>query len=177
MGELDLLIDEIMLMSRLDSGVSLMRPEALDLVALVAEECARFEHCSIAGGAPEIIGDPNLLRRLVRNLLKNAVSHGAPPVEVDLRRVGDQVTVTVSDNGPGIGEESRDKVFQPFFRGVDRQNVEGYGLGLALVRQIAEAHGGRAEVATGGRFRSAIAVTLPISGPPGGFSAPPANGA
>ncbi|MEZ5810592.1 MAG: ATP-binding protein [Rhizobiaceae bacterium] len=162
-GELDMLIDEILLMSRLEAGAGSGHAEAVDLVALIAEECARFDHCSVSGRAPDITGDPNLLRRLVRNLLKNAVDHGAPPVEAEVEAAGDIVRLTVGDCGPGIAEENRDKVFEPFYRDPARQNSDGYGLGLALVRQIAEAHGGTAAVATRARTRSGIIVTLPVN--------------
>jgi signal transduction histidine kinase len=93
-------------------------------------------------------------------------------VEVGLRPEGTEVVLTVSDGGPGIEPQDRENVFRPFFRGADRQNVRGYGLGLALVRQIAEAHGGSAAVVAEGRLRSSVAVRLPISS-----SAPRANGA
>ncbi len=163
-AELDELIDEIMLMSRLDAGSQLDLSQRIDLVALAAEECARYEHCSLSGWAPEISGDANLLRRLIRNLLENANEHGAPPVEVEIRADDQKVVLTVSDCGKGIPREFSEKVFQPFYRGSDRQNVRGYGLGLPLVRQIAETHGGSVAVLTNGKMRSAIAVTLPIIG-------------
>ena len=162
-GELDLLIDEILLMSRLEAGAKMDRTESIDLLGLVAEECARFEHCSVAGNAPEIRGDPHLLRRLVRNLLKNAVEHGAPPVEVEINAVADTVRLTVCDAGNGIAPEYREKVFEPFFREVHMQDKKSYGLGLALVRQIAEAHGGTAVASSDANGRFSIVVTVPLS--------------
>lgn len=162
-AELDELIDEIMLMSRLDAGSHLDLSQPVDLVALAAEECARYEHCSLSGKAPEVQGDANLLRRLIRNLLENANEHGAPPIEMEIHAGDSQVVLTVSDSGRGIPEEYREKVFQPFYRGSDRQNVKGYGLGLPLVRQIAETHGGSVEILANAKLRSAIAVTLPIN--------------
>lgn len=159
-AELDTLIDEILLMSRLDSGAHTDHFVAVDLVALVAEECARFEACDFSGSAPEIKGDARLLRRLIRNLLDNAHKHGRPPVDVDLAPSGDKVTLTVRDHGFGIGEQDRERVFQPFFRGPDRQNVGGYGLGLPLVRQIARAHGGDVEIVSSDGSFSAFRVTL-----------------
>jgi signal transduction histidine kinase len=152
-----------MLMSRLDAGSNVDLSQPVDLTALAAEECARYEHCSLTGRSTEILGDASLLRRLIRNLLENANEHGEPPVEVEIRAAGDQVVLTVSDCGRGIPEEFREKVFQPFYRGSDRQNVRGYGLGLPLVRQIAETHGGSVSVLTNAKMRSAIAITLPIS--------------
>lgn len=159
-AELDTLIDEILLMSRLDSGAHTERFIAVDLVALIAEECARFDDCDFSGSVPEINGDPRLLRRLVRNLLDNAHKHGRSPVDVEVGKSGDRIILTVRDHGFGISEQDRERVFQPFFRGSDRQNVGGYGLGLPLVRQIAQAHGGDVEIVSTEGTASAFRVTL-----------------
>ena len=161
-AELDNLIDEILLMSRLDAGSHANMGHEIDLVALAAEECARYEACSLTGWAPAIRGDPVLLRRLLRNLIENGVKHGAPPVTVRLARKDGQVELTVSDRGEGIPEEARADVFQPFFRAPAKQNVKGYGLGLPLVAQIAEVHGGAAAILPSAELRSAVRVTLPL---------------
>lgn len=161
-AELDSLIDEILLMSRLDAGTHSGPGEKVDLVALAAEECARYRECDLTGTAPEISGDPRLLRRLVRNLLDNAFAHGAAPVRVRLSAADGHVTLTVSDGGPGISSQDLDRVFRPFYRGPGRQNVRGYGLGLALVRQIAEVHGGSAVVRSPPGAGTCIDVTLPV---------------
>jgi signal transduction histidine kinase len=161
-AELDLLIDEILLMSRLDAGSHADLSQKVDLVALVAEECARYEDCTLSGRAPEIPGDPRLLRRLVRNLLENAHNHAAPPVETEIACSTEAVTLTVSDGGDGISEADREKVFQPFYRASGNQHVRGYGLGLPLVRQIAEAHGGSVTILPRRQARSSIRVVLPV---------------
>ena len=160
-AELDALIDEILLMSRLDAGSHADLSQRIDLVALAAEECARYEDCTLSGRAPDIFGDPRLLRRLIRNLLENAHNHAAPPVEVVISQSDDRVALTVSDGGDGIPEADQEKVFQPFFRSPNRQNLKGYGLGLPLVRQIAEAHGGSVTILPREEARSSIRVTLP----------------
>jgi len=160
-AELDTLIDEILLMSRLDAGSHTDLSQRIDLVALAAEECARYEDCALSGQAPEILGDPRLLRRLVRNLLENAHIHGAPPVEVVISQSEVAVALTVADGGGGIPEADREKVFQPFFRSPNRQNVKGYGLGLPLVRQIAEVHGGTVAILPREEARASIRVTFP----------------
>ena len=161
-AELDSLIDAILLMSRLDAGSHADVSQKVDFIALVAEECARYEGCTPSGRAPEIPGDPRLLYRLVRNLLENAHNHGAPPVEAEIVYSEDMVALTVSDGGDGISEADQEKVFQPFYRASGKQNVKGYGLGLPLVRQIAEAHGGSVAILPRMEARSSIRVTLPV---------------
>ncbi len=157
-AELDALIDEILLMSRLDAGSQAELAQPVDLLALAAEEAAHYPDCNLTGWAPEIAGDPTLLRRLVRNLVENAYKHGRPPVAIHLARDGGDVTLTVTDGGDGIPESERENVFQPFYRASTKQNVAGYGLGLPLVRQIAEIHGGMVRVLTSG---SGVRVGLP----------------
>jgi signal transduction histidine kinase len=164
-AELDSLIDEILLMSRLDAGSHADLSQKIDFVALAAEECARYEECTLSGSAPDIPGDPTLLRRLVRNLLENAHNHAAPPVEVEVVHSADTVAFTVSDGGDGIPESDWEKVFQPFYRAAGKQNSKGYGLGLPLVRQIAEAHGGSVAILPRAEGRSSIKVTLPVREP------------
>ena len=161
-AELDALIDEILLMSRLDVAEQVDDGQTVDLLALAAEECARFDDCTVSGRAPEIRGDARLLHRLLRNLLENAGKHGKPPVTVQIAAENGAVTMTVTDGGNGIAEADREMVFQPFYRGAGRQNVKGYGLGLPLVRQIAEAHGGSVSIVPAGAQRSAVQVTLPL---------------
>lgn len=157
-AELDVLIDEILLMSRLDAGSYADRTETIDFVALVAEECSRYEDCSLSGSTPNFAADRRLLRRLVSNLLENAHQHGAAPVTVALRSTTDSAILKISDSGEGIKKEDWEKVFQPFFRASDRQNVKGYGLGLPLVRQIAESHGGRVAVLAPSSFQVELAL-------------------
>ncbi len=159
--ELDRLIDEILLMSRLDAGSHADLSQTIDFVALVAEECARFSDCSLSGLASEIPGDPRLLRQLVRNLLANAHSHGVPPVVVEISSSSKAVILKVRDAGDGIAEADRENVFQPFYRAQGAQNKNGYGLGLPLARKIAEAHGGSVTLVPRSQARSSIQVTIP----------------
>ena len=72
------------------------------------------------------------------------------------------MALTISDGGDGIPESDREKVFTPFYRASGKQNVKGYGLGLPLVRQIAEAHGGSVEILPNVAGRSSIRATFPI---------------
>ena len=153
-AELDALIDEILLASRLDALKKLETDERVDLLALAAEECARYDHAALDGQSVTVRGDPRLLRRMIRNLLENAKRHGAPPIEVGVSLTAENVELTVCDGGAGIPESERERVFEPFHRaGAGR----GAGLGLALVRQIARRHGGEAH-ARG----SCFIVALPL---------------
>ena len=159
-AELDLLIDEILLASRLDAAPAL-QTEPIDLLGLAAEECAHYDDCTLAGEPVAIRGDARLLRRLIRNLLDNARRHGAPPVSVSLARHGAQAILEVADAGAGIPDAERDQVFTPFHR-VGGESA-GAGLGLALVRQIARLHGGDATVAPRPGQPSCFQVTLPAA--------------
>lgn len=143
-AELDTLIDEILLASRLDVVKRLEADEEVDLLALASEECARYEGVELEGQPVTVRGDPRLLRRMIRNLLENAKRHGAPPIEVRVGRAEGGAELHVCDRGPGVAEAEREGVFQPFYRFAGAGESAGTGLGLALVRQIARRHGGDA---------------------------------
>jgi two-component system OmpR family sensor kinase len=154
--ELDALIGEILLASRLDHDPqSIGIPVPVDLSALLGIECARL------GIEPQIEpevlvkGNEVLLVRLIRNLLENAIRHGrqqqkdmpdgtVPAVGVSLARdlARGQVVLRVADSGPGVPVAHRERIFEPFFRlpGASERDG-GVGLGLALVKTIAGAHG------------------------------------
>jgi len=151
-AELDQLIDEILLASRLDAPQSeLGTMEVLDLVGLVAEEAARIDaDLTLAPGLPQVQvrGVSKLLRRAVRNLLENAARHGRRvgqplAVGVALSVQGGQAVLQVDDRGPGVPVDLRERIFEPFYRLPGASEREGgVGLGLALVRSIAQRHGG-----------------------------------
>jgi len=159
-AELDWLVDEILLASRLDT-VAEIQHEELDLLALAAEECARYDEAQVEGAVTPLRGDARLLRRMLRNLLENARRHGSPPTVVKVSRSGDTATMTVRDSGPGLPASEFEKVFQPFYRPAHSTNSTGTGLGLALVRQIARRHGGDARCEAIADGRSGFVVTLP----------------
>src|SRR6185436_18904449 len=140
LGELDGLVEEILLASRLDHGGKLEAAEAVDLLALTAEEGAR-NGVMVNGEPATVLGDPRLLTRLVRNLMQNALRHGAPPVTAELVRAGGTVELRIRDHGPGIPAGEVERVFEPFYRPSGRGEPSGgWGLGLSLVRQIARHH-------------------------------------
>ncbi|APO72120.1 sensor histidine kinase protein (plasmid) [Rhizobium gallicum] len=161
LAELDTLVEEILLASRLDHVEKLDAPESIDLLALVSEEGARHG-VEVVGTPATVIGDARLLGRLVRNLMQNALRHGVPPVTASVQQVDSAVELKIRDQGPGIPDSESVRVFEPFYRPSGRSEATGgWGLGLALVRQIAERHGGavRYESPSGGG--ACFVVTLP----------------
>jgi len=183
--ELDQLIDEILLASRLDARQADAEPfEMLDLTGLAAEECARIHaELNAAPGADDqatstqsltVSGSPRLLRRLIRNLLENARRYSTGEISLELAQLrrGHQqfAVISVLDRGPGVPPAQRDRIFEPFYRLPGASEREGgVGLGLALVRSISERHSGtvRCEARPGGG--AAFIVELPMSD--AGFSA------
>jgi len=160
-AELDQLVDEILLVSRLDATEQLDVREAIDLAALAAEECARYEDCGLEAKPVMVSGDPTLLRRMIRNLIENAKLHGQPPIEVTVAREGDRAVLNVLDHGPVIVEDARERLFSPFYRIPGTYGAKGTGLGLALVRQIARRHGG--DVSYNAERGNSFTATLPAS--------------
>ncbi|WP_309678842.1 ATP-binding protein [Polaromonas sp.] len=175
-NELDQLIDEILLASRLDARQADAEPfETLDLTGLAAEECARVnaELNADLGSASSahsltLEGSPRLLRRLIRNLLENArrYSQGDISLELAQTRVGSQplAVIKVHDRGPGVPADQRERIFEPFYRLPGASEREGgVGLGLALVKSISQRHGGsvRCEARPGGG--ASFVVALPLS--------------
>ncbi|MDP3423264.1 MAG: ATP-binding protein [Burkholderiaceae bacterium] len=184
-SELDQLVDEILLASRLDAGTAPpLQREPVDLTGLAAEECARTGAELQVNAQPVAMADARLLRRVLRNLLENAIRHGASavaPVPAEGRGLGVQLTVdqvsrngtdfaqlTVDDQGPGVPAALRTKVFEPFYRlpGASERDG-GVGLGLALVRSIVQQHGGTVACTErpggGGRFVVCLPIQPPIS--------------
>jgi signal transduction histidine kinase len=158
-AEIDGLIEGILLSSRLDALSEPEVKEEVDLLALAAEEAARYEGCSVSGEPVIVRGNPALLRRLLRNLVENALRHGKPPVSVSVSREDGRAALRVSDQGPGIAATETETVFEPFRR-ARQANSTGTGLGLSLVRKIARHHGGNAAIEKNTPGGLTILVTL-----------------
>ncbi len=142
--ELDRLIDEILLSSKLEANENHRPLEVLDLLGLLAEEASHYR-ANVGGESVMIEGEAHLLRRLLRNLLENAQRYGdATPVDAEVRHDEGYAILTVCDRGTGVPATERDRIFEPFYRPADvaEGSHGGVGLGLSLVRQIAERHGG-----------------------------------
>jgi signal transduction histidine kinase len=168
-GELDALVEEVLLSSRLDAGAIHDLGEEVDLVGLLAEESARVDGELVPEGGPLplVRGSERLLRRAARNLLENARRYGGGDIRVELRRRdGGGVEYRVADRGPGVPEAERERIFEPFYRLPGHAEREGgVGLGLALVRQIAQAHQGRVHCEARPGGGSVFVFSLPAAAP------------
>jgi len=159
------LVDDLLLLARVDEGAAARRDRAVDLDDAVAVAVARLRPVSpvvidtsgVSGG--QVIGDPSGLDRLVGNLLENAARHANTRVEVTLAERDDVVTLTVDDDGPGIPVPDQDRIFERFVRLDESRSRDegGSGLGLAIVAAVAAAHGATVVVGDsplgGARFR------------------------
>ena len=166
---LDALIGNLLDMSRLHTGSlqPFLRPTAIDEVAPVAagglDDSLRLE-MAVPDGFPLVLADPGLLERVLANLFSNALRYspaGRPP-ELHAVLDGGTVRLEVADHGPGVPDELKERIFEPFERVGDRH--PGVGLGLAVARGFAEAMGGRigAFDTPGGGLT--VRVTLPAAG-------------
>jgi signal transduction histidine kinase len=163
-AELDQLIEEILLASRLDAQTALDRREPVDLLALAAEEAAHYD-LEATGTPVTVPGDRLLLRRLIRNLLENAKRYaGNGPIAISVIAEADRAVLQVADHGPGVPAGERERIFEPFYRLPETaENGRGSGLGLALVRQIARRHGGDAVCLAADGGGSRFRIDLPAA--------------
>ena len=178
LADVDRLIEDILTTARLDETGLPTRLDALDARRVLMDVAERAGHDPLLEGKPvhvveglpvSLAADGALLRRAVWNLVENAAKYGAPPITLSAERVGDQVALSIADDGPGIPAAERERVFTPFYRG-DRARASGtargLGLGLTLARRVAEVHGGRIAVeaasGAGGAERGCrVVITLP----------------
>ena len=162
-AELDALVEEVLLASRLDAAPTPERNERVELLGMAAEEAARVD--AVVDGKPtSVIGEDRLLRRALRNLLENAQRYGGREVDVVVEAHAGRAEIRVCDRGPGVPEAMRERIFESFFRLPGHaEQAGGVGLGLSLVKQIAERHGGsvRCDGRDGGG--SCFVLSLPLA--------------
>ncbi len=162
-AELDALVEEVLLASRLDAAPTPERNERVELLGMAAEEAARVD-AEVDGATTVVVGEDRLLRRALRNLLENARRYGGSDVEVVVASSAGRAEVRVCDRGPGVPQPMRERIFESFFRLPGHaEQAGGVGLGLSLVKQIAERHGGsvRCEGREGGG--SSFVLSLPLA--------------
>ena len=174
------IVDDLFLLARADAGHLLVRQDQLELEDIVHGATRGVRHIAerrdVRVALHPVIeapfrGDADLLGRLVLNLLDNAIKHSpsGAAVEVELARRGGSYEISVTDGGPGIPPDVRERIFERFFR-VDvarsrsgTTETSGAGLGLAIARHIAEAHGGRLELCESRPGHTEFRITLPVN--------------
>ena len=169
------LIDDLLNLARADAGHVVLRLGNLYCNDLLAECCRTVQGLAAAkaisldcrsGGDLEFQGDEALLRRMLLNLLDNAIRCTPPGgrITASLERDGDSLMITVSDTGTGITQEAAPHVFERFYRGDEARSREdgGFGLGLSIVKWIAESHRGSVELTSAPGAGAAFTVRLPL---------------
>ena len=168
LSELNTLVNELLGMARLDSGQALQR-EAVDLAGLLESAGAALPpgdavlEIDCAPDAGTVEADPRLLGRALSNLLRNAQKYAGGTIRLAARREGARVTITVEDDGPGIPDEERERIFEPFYR-LDRSRdraTGGFGLGLSIVRKAVLLHGGSVQAERSAMGGARFVVSLP----------------
>ena len=174
---MDHLMGELLTLSRLESGMTALQKEPVDLNELLQElvEDANFEgtanHVSVhysANTAMPIRAQPDLIQRAIDNVLRNAVKYSPTHTTIDVSATIDpavkQVVIRVADKGVGVKESELEAIFKPFYRANTEtaSSVEGYGLGLAISKQIIEGHGGEISAANNARAGLLITIQLPL---------------
>lgn len=182
LGQMRDLISDLLEGERLAAGAAVLQREPTDLNALVRERVAdgfagRDIRLALAEGLPPLALDRSRLRLLLRNLLDNALRHGAGgPVEVQTAIVEGEVWLTVRDHGQGVDAAQLGRLGEPFFRpdAARLRSAGGVGLGLYLCRLVASSHGGRLQLRNAAPGL-AVSLCLPlVPAVPGATRSPPA---
>ena len=167
------LIDDLLLLARSDERGVLLRRDDVDLDDLAAHEVARLQQQGVRAVRADlspvrVVGDPQALGRVLRNLADNAVRHARSLVEVAVWVQDGSGCLSVADDGPGIPAADRTRVFERFVRlDTDRSRAGGgSGLGLAIVAEIVAAHGGRVTVGERHGGGTVVTVYLPVESDP-----------
>jgi signal transduction histidine kinase len=164
--KLNRLVTDLLDLDRLERGIVEPDRRPTDVGALVRRVVAELgldDHVAIAAASGEVDVDPVQVERIVENLLVNATKHtpAGTAIRIDVLRDADGVEIDVSDAGPGVPEELREVIFEPFRQG---NGGQGLGIGLSLVSRFAALHGGRAWVEDGSGGGARFRVTLPRAG-------------
>ncbi len=169
--KLQLLIEALVKTSRLESGIIALRPEAGEPASVIRSAAAQLMPKAKRKGTEIAIGsldgravfDPKWTEEALVNLLDNAIKYTSPggSISVCVKEYPLFAAIEVSDNGPGIPEDEQPKVFQRFYRGMAHTQEDGVGIGLYLVRQIAEGQGGYVKVSSRPGEGSTFSLYLP----------------
>jgi signal transduction histidine kinase len=172
------LIDNILDFSRVEGKRKTFQLEKHDVSTIVTETVRQFKslmdeqshriEMTLEGSLPEVMADSDALALALFNLLDNAAKYSEKESQIDVRvnRDGGFLCIEVTDHGVGIPKSDREKIFEKFYRvqGADGKKIPGSGIGLTLVREVAEAHHGRVELQSEQGVGSTFRIKLPIGG-------------
>lgn len=168
LSELNQLVKELLDMSKLDSARSL-QGATVEVDALLRDCCATLPPspqqvaCELAPSLGTVEADARLLARAVGNLLRNAQKYAQGQIVLSARRSPEQIEIAVDDNGPGIPEQERERIFDPFYR-LDRSRdraTGGFGLGLSIAQKAVVLHGGTLRVESSALGGARFVILLP----------------
>jgi signal transduction histidine kinase len=175
-GRMYSMVQDLLDLARLDSGAQILRYEPVDIANLLKEMLEKFQpaarqaqiHLSAEiGNLPKLAGDQDRLSQVFSNLLDNALKYSPPGGDVSLRAKQEEgrIDISVADSGPGIPPEEADRIFERFYQ-VDKARPggrrRGVGLGLAIAREIVEAHQGKISIENQPGKGSVFVVKLPL---------------
>lgn len=174
---MDLLVGELLTLSKLDAGVSDSMKESIvpgELLADIVDDAqfeatAQSKQVELVGEAKKIIkGNAELLHRAIENVIRNAIKY-TPAGSSVIVKTGEEgsglLAITVMDSGSGIAENELELIFEPFFRGNSLgNNADGHGLGLAIARRVIIAHGGNISASNRATGGLCVEITIPVAG-------------
>jgi PAS domain S-box-containing protein len=180
---LDRLIEDLLSVSRIDSGRVEARPEPLRTADVVAEAVEPFRRereilFDPPPDAPSVLGDREMVFRILDNLLSNAIKYSRDAVRVDVRANGSNVQISVTDAGIGMSPEERAQLFSQFFRAnrPEVRDMRGTGLGLYITKNLVELQGGSISIDTELGRGTTVGFTLPLALPPEAEDDPASEG-
>lgn len=160
------LVDDLLTMSRIEAGAVVPRAQPIPLRQMIERAIAQFDTMQLSCACPgtlQVCADPDHLEQILINYVSNALKYGEPPYSLTVNEEGSDVTIRMSDRGPGVPAEFVPQLFERFSQARDgsRRATQGTGLGLSIVRELARLQGGEAWYERNGDCGSTFAVRLP----------------
>ena len=171
------LIEEYLDISKIESGNFALRTAPFDFSEMVRETTDSLNvlyagriSSRMAEPMPQVVGDRNMLKRVLINIIDNACKYSPAesPVTVTVQTRADRIVVSVEDSGPGIPVEDKERIFEKFYRGKNGAagRSRGTGLGLAISKGLVEAHGGTIQLTSDRNPGTTVIIEVPVAGPP-----------
>jgi two-component system phosphate regulon sensor histidine kinase PhoR len=185
--QLSALVEDILLITKADSGQFSLRPSAIDVGSLlrqtlqsVAQAAVKAEVAMVVNVPPDLLplaGDELRVQQVLTNLLGNAIKFSPAHAEitVSVRQSDGTAEFAIHDRGPGVAPEEQSRIFERFYQSESSQRARsgGYGLGLAIAKLIVEQHGGEIHLESTPEAGTTFYFTLPVASPESGAAGPP----